>query len=49
MPILAGIVLVETLAPTPLLQTQTNAAPNPANPDGKIMAAVILIVANIHQ
>jgi len=28
MPILAGIVLVETLAPTPLLQIQTNAAPN---------------------
>jgi len=44
MPILAGIVLVKTLAPTPLLQTQTNAASNPANPGGKVMAAVKLIV-----
>ena len=49
MPILVGIVLVGTLAPTPLLQTQTNAAPNTENPGGKVMAAVKLIVANIHQ
>jgi hypothetical protein len=49
MPILAGIVLVRTLAPSPLLQTHTNAATNPTNPTDQIMAAVKLIVANTLQ